>query len=46
MVVDLLIQLGLDGLEQVPINDGGLLTRKGLALEGDLSEAGRQANRA
>ena len=37
MVIYLLIQLGLDRIEQVPINDGGLLASQGLALEGHLS---------
>ena len=38
MIVDLLVQLGMDSIEQVPINDRGLLTRQDLALEGHLSE--------
>ena len=38
MFVDLLIQLGLDRLEQVPINDQRLLAREGLALEGHISD--------
>ena len=38
VVVDLLVQLGLDRIEQVPINDGGLLARQGLALEDHLSD--------
>lgn len=38
MIVDLFTQLGLDGLEQVVIDDGGLLTRQGFTLEGYLSD--------
>ena len=38
MIVRLLIQLGLDGIEQVPVEDGGLLALEDLALEGDLSD--------
>src|SRR5215471_739715 len=38
MIGDLLTQLGLDRIEQVPINDGGLLAGQGLALEGHLSD--------
>ena len=32
------IQLGLDGVEQVPIDDGRLLARKRLSLEEHLSD--------
>ena len=38
MIVDLLVQLGLDCIEQVPINNGGLLARQDLALEDNLSD--------
>ena len=38
MIGYLLIQLGLDRIEQFPINDGGLLAWQGLALEGHLSD--------
>src|SRR6516164_10844646 len=38
MVVDLVIQLGLDGLEQVLIDNGRLLTSKDFALEGDFAD--------
>jgi hypothetical protein len=38
VIVDLLVQLGLDLIEEVPINDGGLLARQGLFLEGYLSD--------
>ena len=38
MIGDLLIQLGLDRIEQVPINDGGLLACQGVALEGNLPD--------
>jgi hypothetical protein len=38
VVGQLLIQLGLDGIEQVPINDGRLLASQDLALEDHLSD--------
>ena len=37
MTGHLLGELGLDGLEQVPINDGRLLAGQDLALECDLA---------
>ena len=38
VIVDLLVQLGLDGIEQIPIENGGLLARQDLTLEGHLSD--------
>jgi hypothetical protein len=38
MVIDLLVQLGLDGLEEVLIDNGRLLTFEDFALEGDLTD--------
>jgi hypothetical protein len=38
MVVDLLVQLGLDGLKQVLIDNGRLLTFEDFALERDLAD--------
>ena len=38
MVVDLLVQLGLDGLKQVLIDNGRLLTFEDFALEGDFDD--------
>ena len=38
MVVDLVIQLGLDGLEEVLIDNGRLLTFEDFALESDLAD--------
>ena len=38
MVVDLLVQLGLDGFEKVLIDNGRLLTFEDFALEGDLTD--------
>jgi hypothetical protein len=38
VIVHLLVQPGLDGIEQVPINDGGLLAYQRLALEEHLSD--------
>ena len=38
MVVDLVIELGLDRLKQVLIEDGRLLTFEDFALEGDLTD--------
>jgi hypothetical protein len=37
MVVDLFIQLGLDGLKQVLIENGRLLPLEDFALEGDFT---------
>ena len=37
MVVDLLVQLGLDGFEKVLIDNGRLLTFEDFALEGDFA---------
>src|SRR6516164_4029345 len=37
MVVDLVIQLGLDGLKEVLIENGGLLAFEDIALEGDFA---------
>ena len=37
VIVHLFGQLGLDGIEQVPIDDGGLLAGQDLTLEGHLS---------
>ena len=37
MIGRLLAQLGLDGLEEFPIENGGLLTLQHLTLEADLS---------
>ena len=38
MIARLFAQLDLDGLEQVPIENGGLLTLQHLTLEVDLSD--------
>jgi hypothetical protein len=38
VIIDLLVQLGLDGLEQVPIDDGELFARQSLTLEHDLAD--------
>src|SRR6516164_1128835 len=38
MVVDLVIQLGLDGIEEVLIDNARLLTLEHFALEGDLTD--------
>ena len=38
VIVALLVQLGLDGVEQVPINNGGLFAGQDLALEGHLPD--------
>ena len=38
MVIYLLVQLGLDRIEQVLVNDGGLLACQGLPLEDHLSD--------
>jgi hypothetical protein len=38
MVVDLVIQLGLDGLKQGLIENGRLLTFEDFALEGDFAD--------
>jgi hypothetical protein len=37
MIVPLFVQLGLDGVEQVTIEDGGLLAGQDLSLECHLS---------
>ena len=37
MIVHLLGQLGLDGIEELPINNGRLLTGQDLTLECDLA---------
>ncbi len=37
-LMHLLVQLGLDGVEQVPIDDGRLLARKRLSLEEHFSD--------
>jgi hypothetical protein len=46
VIGDLLIQLGLHRIEQVPINDGGLLAGQGLALEGHLADVKSVAKQA
>jgi hypothetical protein len=43
VIVQLFIQLGLDCIEQAPIDNGWLLPRQDLTLEGHLSDVGAVA---